>query len=754
MKGIIARVVMLAALVLASATARAYTNEFVAELNTEYTLTSGETYYFSFTATQEAVYVLQANVYVPRPYSDAEITTQKTHTFSYGGTYGQQVEFSMEEGETVYFCSGNYGPWSDVTFMIKISGSDGLVLERVSQEEGGNLDITSNAGLVTLSFNMNVSASSAIIQSGTNTATLDVHTSGIYLSFETKDVVYSWLQSGAVEAGDKVTITISGVCASNDNTILYNGDGTLTLTYYLTSIPVQLSSETIPSAFLSYWLPGDEDGILTLVFDGDLATGDEQTATATLSFGSAEDGDYYVESLDVAIDGATLTIDFTDKLRTKSTMNISGDYTSMSLKIATIRAADGTLVYSSGQGTTGSYSYSMDYTEVSSDITAEFTPADRESIADVSTIEIWLSDKTVFTYEGVLFESGDVSIVVAKEDVEEIEDGIGNGIALTVSVPDEVKSLDDVEVSLYNVLYADGLDHDISATYNYVLKLVADFVPTTIDPEGGEGNYVTVFRTMTLTFPETACLNTDLEAPFVFTESESGATIEAVGSIDSKDDKIVTLSLKSAMSNKKTYVLSIAEGAIGDSEYSSTAFVYGRCNPYTEIVYDVNAAFASAEFLTDPLDGATVSELSTITILKDDVQGPSYSEGYGIYLYDEAGDVVAEGSLEDVPSVEGELIITLSNVITTSGTYTLEIQDSVFNYGSANDMNQNAAYTVTYYVDATLTGIASLKSTTAGNSRDVYDLTGRRVRTINDEAELDALRRGVYIIKGKKTIVK
>lgn len=744
------RLALLALTIVAALSTSAATNEFEAELDSVYTLPQGETYYFSFTAPYDDVYVLLANIYAPRPFTDADCTETATYSFSYGGEYGQMVEFSMTAGTTYYFKSSTYGPYSDVTMKIIRSGSEGLALESVSQEEGAELDINDNAGLLTLTFNMNVRLSSAIIQSGVQSSALDPHVSGVYISFELREIVYEWLNSGLVSAGDKITLTLYGICASSDSTIIYGDDGTLTLTYIASEIPTQVVTSFVPETLLSYYIPGNEEGIAYWVFDAPLATGDAQTATATLTFGSAEEDDSYTEEMELSVADSTLILDFTGKLRTKAAMGISGTYTSFSLKVAAIKDAEGKLVYSSGQGTTGSFSYSLTFEEISSDITAEFTPGNKESIADVDEIEIWLSDRTAVVYDGVLFESGDsLSIIVPTSECTVTNDGVGNGVAIVAPVPAAAKTADDVTVSLANVVYVDGIDHDISVLYNYVPKLVVDFSPENISPEGNTRKYVASVSAVVLTFSETAYINDSIENAFTFTDTSDNSIITATAKNSAKDDKIVGITPASALEDGHNYTLTIAQGAIGDEEYNETGHIFGHCNAELTQTYMVNKTFAGAQFITDPLDGATVNSLFEIKIYCDDIQGPIYNDDFGIYLFNEVGDTIATGSLEDIPSVAGEQVITLSEKVSTNGTYTLEVQDSVFYIGTGSNIEANSAATFTYTVeynnsDITLLSIDPENESTVYLDQDnVWTLVFSGAVNINDETTYVVYGQGI-----------
>ena len=82
-------------------------------------------------------------------------------------------------------------------------------------------------------------------------------------------MLYKWLKEGNVKAGDEVVLTVTGLCNANDESDKYNGNGVLTVKYIAGALPAELVSvANSPEEmnFLSYYLPTDERGVVTLTF--------------------------------------------------------------------------------------------------------------------------------------------------------------------------------------------------------------------------------------------------------------------------------------------------------------------------------------------------------------------------------------------------------------------------------------------------------------------------------------------------------
>ena len=115
--------------------------------------------------------------------------------------------------------------------------------------------------------------------------TASTHDYGFTVSI--KDVLYKWLKEGNVKAGDEVVLTVTGLCNANDESDKYNGNGVLTVKYIAGALPAELVSvANSPEEmnFLSYYLPTDERGLVTLTFNRSMG----EDATAKLFYGDIE----------------------------------------------------------------------------------------------------------------------------------------------------------------------------------------------------------------------------------------------------------------------------------------------------------------------------------------------------------------------------------------------------------------------------------------------------------------------------------
>lgn len=153
-----------------------------------------------------------------------------------------------------------------------------------------------------------------------------------------------------------------------------------------------------------------------------------------------------------------------------------------------------------------------------------------------------------------------------------------------------------------------------------------------------------------------------------------------------------------------------------------------------------------------PADKSSVSELSTVIIRVDGEYGlGTFDSEKEILLTDEDGNTVATGSFDYDPTDWNAAIITLSETVTESGTYTLTLPEGLFNaLNDENVFNPELAYTFT--VDATL-GIAGVTAGADG-SVTVYTLGGVLVARGKAADVLGKLPAGVYIVNGQKLIVR
>ena len=440
------------------------------ELNKDYQLEFSFTNY-SFVATKTGILTITGSGSdVPTPYSDEAFTTQIQANLVYEGNHAFK-DIAVESGKTYYFKGSS---WNNGTFRLTMDDNIAITLVSAEPEAGTVYDLSKDDGMLSLNFSRAVALGSATLSSGSLNASVEGHSYNASVSYELKNVIYGWLTDGTVKAGDDITLTVKDVHLACSETVKYGTDGTLTLTWKAPALLTEMTKATAPANFLSYWPESNADGIVKLEFNGNLAAPTADDAPkAKISIGNVEsETEYYEETVPVTIEGGVLSVDLTGKLRTKKTMlpnsTNPADYTNISLAVSNIKDATGSLAYVTEDGDLGSYNVSIPFEDVTKDIQVEFTPKTGSSIATTDNIELWIEDESAVSYSGVNFkytkdgERKDAK--VADAEIKTVAEDVG--ISLTIPVPEVVKTATNVVVTLDNVVYNDGIDHNISARYN------------------------------------------------------------------------------------------------------------------------------------------------------------------------------------------------------------------------------------------------------------------------------------------------
>lgn len=384
-----------------------------------------------------------------------------------------QYHFDVTAGTTYYFYKDfSMNPF---TFRLSMDSGSGISISKTTPEAGSVFSV-SGGGLVSIQFSRAVNFSpEARIIAGDKEASVPVNGLSNIASLEIKEPLFKWLSDGTLKGGDKFIVRLFNVTATDDATIVYGTDGTADVEYIIGEMPIQLiSTENTSGAFKSYYMPTDPTGIVTLTFDGEVAS-----AIVNLSFGSTDiEGDYYTEEITPVIEGKTIKIDLTGKQRTPDNMVASGtNYNNVMLNISKVLDTTGQHAYSAGQGTIGGFLFTYDELDVvTANIMTDFTPRPGSTItAETGSIEIWITDEAKLSYDGVKFAASNGIEVVVVDFTKEVDPYDETASILTVPVPAEltaVQTLDEevttVTVTLNNLQSADGLDHsqDVMATYN------------------------------------------------------------------------------------------------------------------------------------------------------------------------------------------------------------------------------------------------------------------------------------------------
>ena len=633
-------------------------------------------------------------------------------SFSYDSATLQNVTFGKKEtaqvkAGTTYYLVGNKGYSKGKKFIAVMETITELTFE-CDQPLGGMFDITDQRdGQAILTFNLPVTSDQwaylkvgnypqdkengkVEVRSGNNTEQLILNI---------KEYLTAWKEEGRYNAGDPVTLTLTGVKSRGENPLVYGTDGTLVLKWTAPGDLHKNTGITAPDPFLSYWLPGDERGIMVLDFDYPLMTMENgQTATVSFSIGSADLGDAYQGQLPqdkISVDGQKLYIDFTGVRRTYADMGLTQKWESISIKVNYIKMADGTMCFSPSAGNYGSVSTECTFEEYKSDIQAEFTPADGATLTE-NSFKVYFSDKKALTFSGVRVTYQTQDDIKYQADITEgitSTDEGKNGIEYTIPLTADIVAGKNIRVSFLNQVSNDGFEHDFSVCYNPGPELINDLEPTSVSV--ADNAIIDSFDKLTLTFDEDVNIRT-LEGgvlSLLITDLTTNAKVDAE---ITAEGKTVTVTPSSPLINTHKYDIYINHEVIVNNEYIKTNGKYGRYMKGKDINFTLFKDYATYDFMTDPIAGSTVRELSVIKCTQKEGTD-SYNnaisitrqEGKEVYVIDSNRKRVTTCKIED--NIVSGFTLTLENPITTSGEYTVVIEDSVYVTGEGFGQEKNAS---------------------------------------------------------------
>lgn len=585
------------------------------------------------------------------------------------------------------------------------AGVNELKVTAINFEEGKTFDISdTRGGQLNISFNMNAKSEETNVKIG-NIIDCNVETrtstnaGSLYVLL--KDSLISWLNKGKIVGGEEMIITVKNIRAAADENIKYGKDGNLTLKFLTPSKPHSLVSKQLPDPFLSYWPKGDERGMLVLTFDSDVMAGDAQTAKGSFTLGYAEMDDVYVETLEPSMfraEGNKLYIDFTGKLRTKETMGLKNDWDIITLRLMNVKMADGTNVFSAGAGTSGSFTFTMNYKEYKSNLAFELTPADGEKLTE-NNVKIYFSEKDAIKFDGVKFTYQDENdkkyqTTVTEGITSEVE---GDAIEYIIPITDAIKNGKNVRFTLTGVVANDGLDHsDITARWNPGQELVATLAPSSVymNESVKEVDIVKNYYRHVLEFNEDITIKENASAADVtYKDTKSGRIIYGyVKSVNNNSKQVIVIPAED-LKDKHEYELTIKERVIVNKEFVETNGKYGNVMPEQSYKFTIYANKDAYDFITSPVEGSNVNEISTIVCsMKPGANAGTSAIGYAhrtdkfVYLLNEKNEKVATATCGDV---ENGMFIKFSPAITEPGTYTVHIEDSVYFIGTGFEAVQN-----------------------------------------------------------------
>lgn len=695
-------------------------------------------------------------------FTDAERTKEVTTQHAGYASLGSSFTFNAENGTKYYLYNG-----FPMSSKIRVSMEQELVFVNVDPAEGSYVS-PAGIGSVNIQFNSPVTVGRATLTTGTTSARVGAAAAGSYISVDISTKLSDWLDKGIITKGQEFTLSLTDIKSAIDGK-LYNGDGNYSVTYKSAGQPAKLLSYKFPNNFKSYFVPGDPDGIATLTFDKDLKP---EGPVAKISFGNPEaaDGQYYIETLPVKVEGPVASIDLTGKSRRVAEMIGSAEPDQfINIQVIELRDLDGNYVQTTSSGAIGSFSFNCNYVELPRvDVMADFLPANGGSLVDVDKLEIWISGLKSITFDGFKFEYADgndiKSTVVAKEACEFTPDNDNEGTYM-VAIPAEVKGKSNITVTLENLVSTDGVDHtnDVKAKYDafvIVYSSPADGAELARLNNGDvisvETNYAEKYPEMFLTYEVI-----DLDAA----EGEE-SVIKTAAPLTLQDDKsqkaTVSGSYRLVRGHRYNVLFTAwenenAKNNGADNVGTATLLWHGTSDPF--VVSDVrltNITPSQTETLkpsdnvfTLEFDGMVNILASEAFILADGIEPISFAKL-------EAKDaVVGEDSSNEFSNIW---------VLTAAENYMEHIGPAMQLSIRATDMDGNLvvdenesnpkeSFVFVFDYKTTQSGLDSVIAPENGKYT-VYNLQGILVATVESAAELNSLPAGLYIVNGTKTVIK
>ena len=774
------RLWLLTLMVLAGFSAHAQGNWKTMELNTLYDENNifGVNDLYQFTPESDGTLTIWGQDYCPKVYAEKNaggtdvVYESYISNFSYESATIQNLNFSKKEtaqvkAGTTYYIVGDVGFSKDKKFIAVMESITELKLVESTQPLGEMFNITDDRdGQAELKFNLPVTSDQwAYLKVGNyptkkEDGKIEVRTGNNtdLLIVNLKDSLTKWKEEGLYKPNDPVTLTLTGVKSRGENPFVYGTDGTLELNWLA---PGDLHKATItkyPDPFLSYWLPGDERGIMVIETDAPLMKmEDGQTAVVSMNMGSGDLADAWEGQLTsdkITIDGNKLYVDFTGERRTLEDLGLKMKWTSINIKVNYIKLADGTMVFNPSAGNYGSVALTCTYKEYKSDVVAEFTPAN-DAVLTGNSFEVYFSDKDAFSFGGVELAYQTLDDIKYHFEIREgiVKEEGKTGVTYTIPVPEDVKAGKNIRVTFLDQVTNDGIEKNFTVRYNPGPELVDDLEAASSNIK--EGDIVSSAEKIVLTFDEDVFVNT-----IDYNETSSvqpvsifdGTVNKNISATITAEGKTVTITPAIAFKDNHTYDVDINFDAIVNKEFMDTKGKYGRTMSGTTISFTVSSQYENYPFAASPLVGSTVNELSVINCTtKPDADrntmaiSPTRREDKFAYVLDVNKNKVTDCKIKDI--VDG-FSINLENAITTPGEYTVVLEDSVFNMGegytvNTNERNVEMKYTVLAAPQPVLSATPNPANESKVESINVITLTFDE-EVYADEVDIDIVNRTDY----------
>lgn len=262
-----------------------------------------------------------------------------------------------------------------------------------------------------------------------------------------------------------------------------NTDGNIELEYYYLR-QTGVTSIAYPDPFLSYWAPGNPDGIITVTCDAPLAPTSEQNINISFYAGPFVETESGWPRLPggakASVSGNTLSVDLCGVERIPE----NRDLDVVTVYIAGLLDAEGKQVDYEGGNIISIFYIPLQIVEEANMI-YEFTPASG-ALTDVDTVELWVDSSTFLhvTIDGFTFSTETETVELTLDGVTAEEDFLDPGsMYYTIPVPENVKNAYGTIILAAKVTSLDGFYYGISTVFSNPENPETTGIETAVDNE-------------------------------------------------------------------------------------------------------------------------------------------------------------------------------------------------------------------------------------------------------------------------------
>ena len=413
-------------------------------------------------------------------YEDAAHEVEIPSSQSFYSASGEKVRiYSVNAGQPVYFY--NAFPIAGGKFRFTV-GKESIELSSIYPMAGDAPVSLSENYDVTAFFSIPVKCSKCTVEVNGEKAEITPNVVDSSITINWFNTLREWYRAGKINAGDALTLTVTGirdVSDSNNRPDFGDGPGKLVVRYTMAGRPAELIREVGTPAsgmtdFLTYYLPGGDEGKVSLIFSSELDP--KCNPLVELQYGDVDniEAGMYFERPPVKIDGNTLTVDLQGVARFPDQM-IPGlpAQSNIDLVISKVKSADGQYVLTGYAASPYSFGYSYRLKSMVYSIAADWLPVAGSELAFGDQMEIWVLNGEKIIFDSVDFsyiKDGAPSIVSVPYSAITVEkdEYADDALLFYLSAPAIDADPDsEITVTFGGLKCADGLDHSTDILVRY-----------------------------------------------------------------------------------------------------------------------------------------------------------------------------------------------------------------------------------------------------------------------------------------------